>query len=70
MEGDEINYEEDYNDNYEEYYNDEEYNYEEEDNKKEDNKENEIKDIYNKPNFDYEIIQNAEIIKKRDAIIN
>ena len=44
-------------------------NYEEEDKKKEDKNENEIKDIYNKPNFDYEIIQNSEIIKKRDAII-
>ena len=65
--------EEDDNENFEDYNNEEDYNdynEDEEENEKKENK-NEIKEInLNKQNInDYEIIQNKEIIKKRDAII-
>ena len=60
---DEIDYEEEYN--YEDEYNDNEVC---EDNIKEGEKEKN-NDIYKKASIDYEIIQNSEIIKKRDAII-
>ena len=67
MEDEEINYDEEYNENYDEDYNDEEYNYEEDN--KEEKKEKENNNIYKNPIIDYEIIQNSEIIKKRDGII-
>ena len=61
---DEIDYD-DYN--YEEEYNNED-DIKEDDNKKE-TKKNESNEIYTKPILDYEIIQNSEVIKKRDTII-
>ena len=65
--------EEDDNENFEDYNNEEDYNdynEDEEENETKDNK-NEIKEInLNEQNInDHEIIQNKEIIKKRDAII-
>lgn len=64
MEEEEID-NEDYN--YEDEYNEDEIY--EDNNIKEDEKENKINDLYKKATFDYEIIQNSEIIKKRDAVI-
>ena len=62
---DEIDYDEDYN--YEEDYNEEDIC--EENNNKIDEKK-QSNDIYKKPILDFEIIQNSEIIKKRDEIIH
>ena len=62
MEDDDYNPEEDYN---------EDYNAEEEDDYQKEEKDEKIKTNLNEPQTkDYEIIQNSEIIKKRDEIIN
>ena len=62
MEDDDYNPEEDYN---------EDYNSEEEDDYQKEEKDEKIKTNLNEPQTkDYEIIQNSEIIKKRDEIIN
>ena len=64
------------NENYEDYNHDEDYNdcneedYDDENDKKEDKKEKIDTKLDEQPIKDYEIIQNSEIIKKRDAIIN
>lgn len=64
------------NENYEDYNHEEDYNdcneedYDDENDKKEDKKEKIDTKLDEQPIKDYEIIQNSEIIKKRDAIIN
>ena len=62
---DEIEYDDEYN--YEDEYNQEEEIYE--DNSKKEKKHKMKESSYDKPNIDYEIIQNSEIIKKREGII-
>ena len=56
---DENNYGEDYLEEYIEV----------EDNIKDNTKEKKVDDLYKKPSIDFEIIQNSEVIKKRDEII-